>query len=54
MKRRQLLQDENEAKGEKELEAETSAPDDIIECLEGLEYQLSYVDMARDFHTLEG
>ncbi|KAL7504733.1 hypothetical protein ACHAXN_002304 [Cyclotella atomus] len=33
---------------------ETVKADDIIECLRDLEYQLSDIDHARDFHTLGG
>jgi nucleotide exchange factor SIL1 len=50
-KRKQQELQEHEDVDEQE---EDAAADDVIECLKDLEYQLSDIDHARDFHTLGG
>ncbi|KAL3785976.1 hypothetical protein HJC23_005685 [Cyclotella cryptica] len=55
LKKREQLKNTNPEVRTDEDEAETvTTADNIIECLKDLEYQLSDVDMTRDFHTLGG
>jgi hypothetical protein len=53
LEKRQQEQITNQEVGNDDPEATTTA-DNIIVCLKDLEYQLSDVDMTRDFHTLGG
>ena len=45
---------QTENDGNEDEEVEGVRADDLIECLKDLEYQLSDIDHARDFHTLGG